>query len=119
MSLTWRWAVALFVIVAAVTMASVETEPQSTGFVTLIERGAGKGDAKVTVESHANKMVRRQVLIVTSQTVIVKREGDVEKTVNLDSLAVKNWVKVWFAGAEKRSYPLEVTARRIVIVDRL
>lgn len=77
------------------------------------------GDAKVTVESHANKMVRRHVLTVTRQTVIAKREGSVEKTVNLDSLAVKSWVKVWFAGGEKDSYPEEVRARRIVIVDRL
>lgn len=119
MSLTRRRAVVLLGTAAAVTKAPGETKPQFTGFVTLIERGAGKGDARVTVESHANKMVRRHVLTVTPQTVIVKRTGEVETPAGLDSLEVKNWVRVWFAGAEKSSYPVEVTARRIMIVDRL
>ena len=118
MSLTRRWVVAFFGMAGAVMSAFGETEPQFTGFVTLLERGAGKSDARVTVESHANKMVRRHVITVTPQTIIVKREGDAEKTVNLDSLAVKNWVKVWFTSEEKGSYPVEVTARRIMIVDR-
>lgn len=109
------WVVALIGIAAAAPSALSETEPQFTGFITLIERGT----RRVAVESHANKMVRRHVLTVTPQTVIVKREGDVEKTVNLDSLAVSNWVKVWFVGGEKGTYPLDVMARRIVIVDRL
>jgi hypothetical protein len=119
MSLTLRWAAALLWMAAAVTTAPGGANPQFTGFVTLIERGTGKGDARVTVESHANKMVRRHVLTVTPQTAIVKRTGEVETPASLDSLAVKNWVRVWFAGGEKNSYPVEVTARRIIIVDRL
>jgi hypothetical protein len=109
-----RWTL----VAACLAIMMAETGPHFTGFVTLIERTGGNGQARVTVESHANKIVRRHLLTVTSRTVIVKREGQTEKAVHLDSLAAKDWVKVWFAGEEKSSYPVEVTARRIMIVDR-
>jgi hypothetical protein len=119
MSLKRRWVVALLGIAAGVTSACHGTEPQFTGFVTRIERGTSMGEARIFVESHAHKMVQRHVLIVTPKTAIVKLEGNVENTVNLNSLKEKDWVKVWFAGRKKSSYPTEVTAERIVIVDRL
>lgn len=119
MSLKRRWVVALIGIAAGVTSTCGATEPQFTGFVTRVERGTRMGEARIIVESHAHKMVRRHVLIVTPKTEIVKREGNVEKAVSLNSLMEKDWVKVWFTGRKKSSYPTEVTAERIVIVDRL
>jgi|SRR5690242_1095589 len=119
MLLKRHWIVALIGIAAGMSSACGATEPQFTGFVSRIERGTKVGEARIIVESHAQKMVQRHVLIVTPKTVIMRREGNVEKKVNVDSLMEKDWVKVWFAGARKSSYPTEVTAERIVIVDRL
>jgi hypothetical protein len=114
----WRWTAVLVGIAAAGTSECAAAEPQFVGFVTSIEREPGARNAKVTAESHAHKMVRRVVLTVTAETVIVKREGDLEKTARLDSLAVKSWIKVWFSGPSRDSRPVEATAGRIEIVDR-
>jgi hypothetical protein len=119
MPLKRHWVVVLLGIAIGVTSACRGTEPQFTGFVTHIERGTSEGEARIFVESHAHKMVHRHVLIVTPKTAILKHEGDFEKPVSLNSLKEKDWVKVWFAGRKKSSYPIEVIAKRILIVNRL
>ena len=118
MRLTRLWIVAFFVMAGLAMNVSCESQPQFIGFITVVARGEGTTSARVTVESHAHKMVRRQVVIVTPQTSIVKREGGNEKTVNLDSLAVKDWVGGMVRRRREGPYPSEVTARRIKIVER-
>lgn len=105
--------VLLFAVAGTVGCATKEA--QFTGFVTTIDRGSSAGTARVTVESHAHKMVARHVLIVTARTVLMRRENGIDTPVDLDALAVKSWVKVWFDGAADAP---EADARRIVIVDR-
>lgn len=114
----WYCIGVLFALSALGLEACGETEPQFTGFITSIERVPGTTEAKVTVESDAHKMVERHVVLVTPNTVIVQQQNQVEKTATQDSLAVKNWVKIWFTGGGKKPYPQEGTARRIMIVER-
>ena len=105
----------LLLLAVAGTGGCAAKEAEFTGFVTAIDRGSAAGTARVTVESHAHKMVARHVLIVTARTALMRRENGIDKPVALDALAVKSWVKVWFDGAADAP---EAYARRIVIVDR-
>ena len=118
MSQTWCCIGLLFALSAVGLEACGGTEPQFTGFITSIERVAGTGEARITVESDAHKMVERHVVVVTAKTVIVRQQNQAETTVTQDSLAVKNWVKIWFASGEKKPHAHEGTARRIMIVER-
>lgn len=96
----------------------IGTEPDFVGFITIIDRGSGKGEVtgQIIVESHADKLVHRHVITVTNDTVILRRDGEINHRVNFDSLEVKNWVKVWFSGA-KKPYPVKVTARQLTVTD--
>ncbi|MDT7543439.1 MAG: hypothetical protein QOE33_3343 [Acidobacteriota bacterium] len=99
--------------------AMQNSEPSFVGFVTAIERGGdGEVVGRVTVESHANKIVNRHFVNITKQTVMLRREGETDRPISLDALQPKDWVKLWFADAAREPYPPDVTARQLLIVDR-
>ena len=98
----------------------IALEPDFVGFITMIQPVGSSGETgNIVVESHADKLVRRHVVEITGDTVILKRTNASEHRVSFASLELKNWVKVWFSGQARKSYPREVTARKLVIVDRL
>lgn len=121
--------VALAGILAAVAVDScgsprgedrLDSEPDFAGFVTGIDRGGtGEVIGRITVESHAHKLVHRYVVTLTKRTVLLRREGQTTRPVDIGALELKNWVKVWFSGPAKESFPVKVTARQLMIVDRL
>jgi hypothetical protein len=113
-----HWALPLIATIVLGANACSAEESEILGFVTIVEKQA-QGSAKVTIESHANKMVRREVVVVTPKTAIVRREGDTDKAVSIDSLLPKSWVRVSVTGGENRSNSSPPVAHRIVIVDRL
>jgi hypothetical protein len=95
------------------------SEPDFVSFVTSIDRGGtGEVSARITVESHADKLVERHVVTITKNTVLLRRDGDTLKPTDLDALKPKDWVQLWFLGSPKKPYPSELTAQRLVIVDR-
>jgi hypothetical protein len=99
-------------------IAVTNAEPNFVGFVTAVERGGtGEVVGRIAVESHANKEVSRHSVTVTKQTVILRREGEADRPVGLEALREWDWVKVWFTDA-REPYPADVTARRLLIVDR-
>lgn len=97
----------------------LNSEPSFVGFVTAID-GSETGDAltRLTVESHADKLVRRHVVSLSKETVVLRREGGALRSVEISALKPKDWVQLWFAGSGNEPYPLEVSARRVVIIDR-
>jgi hypothetical protein len=99
--------------------AMQNSEPNFVGFVTTIERGGtGEVVGHISVESHANKEVTRHFVTITKQTVMLRREGDADRPVGLETLQPKDRVQLWFADASREPYPTDVTARRLLIVDR-
>jgi len=95
------------------------SEPSFVGFVTGIEQG-GSGDiiCRLTVESHADKRVHRHAVTITNTTIVLRSEGQNTRPVNIRELQLKDWVKLWFSGPAKKLYPVDVTARQLMIVDR-
>jgi len=98
----------------------LDSEPDFVGFITAVEPASGPGDAigQVAVESHAGKMVRRHIVRVTKQTAIVRMEGETTRPLDFGSLRPKEWVKVWFSNPVKKPYPLQLTARQLMVTDR-
>lgn len=97
----------------------VNPEPDFVGFVTGIDRGGtGEVIGRITVESHADKLVERHFVTLTKSTVLLRRDGNALNPVDFDALKPKDWVQLWFLGSPKKPYPAELTAQRLVIVDR-
>lgn len=91
-------------------------EPDFTGFVTAVQQDGASG--LVFVESHADKLVRRHVVSVTRETVIVRREGGNEQPATIGLVAVGKWLQVWFAKPVAQPPPRDVNARKIAIIPR-
>ena len=96
------------------------SDPDFVGFFSAIDHyGSGDVVGHITVESHANKLVRRHIVTLNRQTALLRREDGTLHPVELASFKPKDWVKVWFSGRRKETYPVDTTARQIVIVDHL
>jgi hypothetical protein len=97
----------------------VNSDPDFVGFVTAIDRGGtGEVIGRITVESHADKLVARHFVTLTKSTVLLRRDGNALNPVALDGLKPKDWVQLWFLGSSTKPYPPELTAQRLVIVDQ-
>jgi hypothetical protein len=95
------------------------TEPDFVGFITSIDRGGAQDPpARLNVESHAGKIVRRHVVRLTRETVLIRRDGDVRRPIGVEEFELKNWVRVWFSDPGRQEYPTNVTARQVEVVDR-
>ncbi len=98
---------------------SLETEPDFVGFVTMIDRsGSGEVIGHIAVESHAGKLVHRHLVTLTNRTLLLRREVQATRPVDIGALELKSWVQLWFAAPGKKPYPSEATARQVIIVDR-
>ena len=99
---------------------SIRSDPDFVGFITAVQRGTGTGEVigQIAVESHAQKLVHRQIVLVTRDTMILKHSDEGDRETNFDSLKPKNWLRVWFAGPVKKPYPTPALAQRLMIVDR-
>jgi hypothetical protein len=96
-----------------------KSDPDFIGFVTNVEKGgSGEVVGRINVESHADKLVHRHTVNVTRGTVILRREGEQDRPTNIESIKPKDWLKLWFREARGDRFPDEVTATKVLIVDR-
>jgi hypothetical protein len=94
-------------------------EPDFVGFITAIDRGgAHDPSARLDVESHAGKIVRRHVVTLKRETVLLRRDGEARHPIGVGDLELKNWVRLWFVDPGRQEYPMSVTARQVEVVDR-
>ena len=98
---------------------SNDAEPQFVGFITQIQPAMGATESGwIWVESHADKLVHRHTVAITERTKIFVFKDEAFRPVGFDRFHQKQWVKVWFAGPVRDANQTEVTARKVVIVDR-
>ncbi len=123
------WLAGMLVLAAAVAASSagcsgpmngeLGSQPDFTGWVTAIEPGPGGGAlGSIVVESQADKIVRRLVVTVTSETRIQRREAGATRQAAFVDVALRDQARLWLAGPVPRSFPARVTARQLV-VERL
>ena len=108
--LTGLLAIALLPVAACTSSPEpLETEPDFLCFITEIQPG------RITVESHADKIVDRYVVTINDETAIFKQEGENLRHVSASAFETKQWVRIWFSGPVIESWPKQATARQIVI----
>jgi hypothetical protein len=99
----------LSIIGCTSTPEPLQTAPDFLGFITEIQSG------RITVESHADKIVDRYVVTINDETAIFKQEGENLRHVSAAAFETKQWVRIWFSGPVMESWPKQATARQIVI----
>jgi hypothetical protein len=102
----------------ALTTKPMETEADLIGFITEIHPNGERGIlGRISVESHADKIVSKYIITIKAETPIFRQDGDNLRKVAFHSLENKQWVKIWFTGPTVGSFPVQGTAGQIVIVE--
>lgn len=96
----------------------IETEADFIGFITEIhpiqERGVS---GRISVESHADKIVTKYVVTIKDETIIFRQDGDNLRNATFAALETKQWVQIWFSGPVMESWPMQATAQQVVITE--
>jgi hypothetical protein len=100
----------------ASTTKPIETEADLIGFITEIQLN-GERDilGQVSVESHADKIVRKYIITITEETLIFQQDENSLRKAAFKTLENKQWVKIWFTGPIVESFPVQGIARQVVI----
>jgi hypothetical protein len=94
-----------------------ETEADFTGFITEVLPGqAGNVTGRLAVESQAQKIVSKYVITVKNDTLIFREEGDDLHKAAITIFEPQQWVRIWFTGPVLESWPMQATAKQIVIL---
>jgi hypothetical protein len=102
----------------ALTTKPMETEADLIGFITEIHPNGERGIlGRISVESHADKIVSKYIITIKAETPIFRQDGDNLQKVAFHSLENKQWVKIWFTGPTVGSFPVQGIAGQIVIVE--
>jgi len=96
----------------------VGTEPDVTGFITNVESISGKDIVgRISVESHAEKIVDKYVITIKRGTGIFLQQGETLQNVTFDYLENQQRINLWIDGPIMESFPMQATAGQIVITE--
>ena len=96
----------------------IETEADFTGFITEIHPMQEKGiSGQISVESHAEKIVTKYTITIEDETLIFQQDGDNLRNATFAALETKQWVQIWFSGPVMESWPMQATAKQVVIIE--
>jgi len=96
----------------------IETEPNFIGFITEIHPSQERGiSGQISVESHADKIVTKYIITIEDETLIFKQDGDNLRKAAFAALETKQWLQIWFSGPVLESWPMQGTAKQVVIID--
>lgn len=96
----------------------VDTEADFIGFITEINSSQSEGiSGRISVESHADKIVTKYIVTIKKDTLIFKQDGDNLHNATFSALETKQWVRIWFSGPIMESWPMQGTAKQVVIVE--
>jgi hypothetical protein len=102
----------------ASTTKPMGTEADLIGFITEIHPNGERGIlGRISVESHADKIVSKYIITIKAETPIFRQDGNDLRKVPFHSLENKQWVEIWFTGPIVGSFPVQGTAGQIVIVE--
>jgi hypothetical protein len=98
------------------TPEALETDPDFTGFITEVHPNGGKDTpGEILVESHADKLVDKYVVSIRDETQVYEQQGADLRQVAFSALGTTQQVQIWFSGPIMESFPMQGTARQVVI----
>ncbi len=96
----------------------LQTEADFTGFITEIHPVGKEGTlGQILVESHADKLVDKYMVTIKDETLIFKQDGENRRKVALEALETKQRVQIWFSGPILESFPMQGTARQVIVTE--
>ncbi len=96
----------------------LQTEADFTGWVTEIHPIGDKGTlGQILIESHADKIVDKYMVTIKDETLIFKQDGENRRKVAFAALETQQRVQIWFSGPIMESFPMQGTARQVVITE--
>ena len=96
----------------------IETEADFIGFITEIHSLQERGiSGQIAAESHADKIVTKYVVTIEDETLILKQDGNNLHKAAFSALETKQWVQIWFSGPVMESWPMQATAKQVVIIE--
>jgi len=97
---------------------ALQTEADFTGFITEIHP-VGKEDTigQILVESHADKLVDKYMVTIKDETLIFEQDGENRSKVAFTALETQQRVQIWFSGPIMESFPMQGTARQVVVTE--
>lgn len=90
-----------------------EPEPNLLGWIDSIQQPQGEAPNQILVNAPDNNISDKFLVTVTAKTVIQKQM----QNVGFDSFNIGQKVEIWFSGPVMESYPAQVSADKIVIVE--
>ena len=100
----------------------VQTEPDFIGNITDIQQ-IGENDVVGTIRVEANVItddggyIDKYVVTVKDETLILQQGGEIVGHISFDELEIGQQARVWFSGPVKESFPMQVDAQQVMVVD--
>lgn len=104
------------------TATPVQTVPDFIGSITDIQQ-IGNDDVigtiqvEATVKTDNGSYIDKYIVTVKDETLILQQEDEVAGHISFDELEVGQQARVWFSGPVKESYPMQVDAKQIMVVE--
>ena len=96
----------------------LETEADILAFITEIHPGQnGDSSGQISVESHADKIVSKYTVTIKTDTLIFQQDGENLTKVTFSAFESQQWVNIWFTGPILESWPMQGTAKQVVITE--
>ena len=96
----------------------LQTEADFTGWVTEIHPIRDKGTlGQIMVEDQSDKLVDKYLVTIKDETLILQQDGENRREMDFEVLETKQQVQIWFSGPIMESFPMQGTARQVVIAE--
>jgi hypothetical protein len=93
------------------TPTAIPSPPDFVGWVLSVDPGLGQ----VKVESQADKIVRPVTVILTKDTLILRRENGVLRQIDMSEVHLQDQAELWLIGPVPSSFPTEVHVRQMIV----
>ncbi len=94
---------------------ALDTEADFTGHVT--ETGQSAILVEATVVTEDGEYIDKYWVSIEDETLILEQSGEELGEAAFEALKVGQQVRIWFSGPVAESYPAQVTAGQIVILE--
>lgn len=105
-------------LIVSSTPKPLQTEADFTGWVTEIHLIGDKETlGQILVESHTDKIVNKYMVTIKDETLILQQDGENRHEVDFEAMETTQKVQLWFTGPILESFPMQVTAKQVMIIE--
>ncbi len=111
---------AIWIVGCSFTPKPLQSEPDFIGYITEINSTVVNDVLmQILVESPVNQGTDKYLVTVSKSTTIFEKDRGEVRTVDSGIIAVNDNIEIWFSGPVKESFPMQVTAKQIIITGTI